>query len=399
MAAHHLLHRLRQHFPVRFQVGGEAPRVRLQLVEAAQAGGIREQRVAERGADVALRRRVRQVALPARHRQLVGEMAQQRVGDPHIALRVLEVDRVHLVRHGRGADLALSQLLGEVAERDVAPGVAVEIEQHAVGARVGVEQLGEPVVRLDLRRVGVELEAQALDEAPAEALPVEGRISHQVGVVVADRAVDFPEDCDAGNALARAAQAVREIGQLLAQSGGRRRLPVGARQHRQRGVPAGKLAQRGDDPVELRQHHPVARFGDHERVGQVVDVLRRAGEVHELDRSLHFAVGGELGLQPVLDRLDVVVGLGLDVLDVLGVALREILDQPAEGRFRGAGKRLQLADRPLGGERLEPGELDPEPVADKRLLAEVPAQGIGGPGVPAVERRQRGERRGHGALL
>src|SRR5437773_9940768 len=91
-------------------------------------------------------------------------MAQQRVGDPDIALRVLEVDRVHLVRHGRGADLALSQLLGEVAERDIAPGVAVEIEQHAVGARVGVEQLGEPVVRLDLRRVGVELEAQALDE-------------------------------------------------------------------------------------------------------------------------------------------------------------------------------------------------------------------------------------------
>jgi len=66
--------------------------------------------------------------------------------------------------------------------------------------------------------------------------------------------------------------------------------------------------------------------------------------VHELDRPLHFAVGGELGLQPVLDRLDVVVGLGLDVLDVLGVALREILTSRPKAAFvareRGFSSRI-----------------------------------------------------------
>src|SRR6185503_4604488 len=62
-------------------------------------------------------------------------------------------------------------------------------------------------------------------------------------------------------------------------------------------------------------------------------------------------------------------------------------------------KRLDLADRLLGGERLEPGELDADTGADEALLAEVLSQRIGSPGVPAVEWRQRGERRGHGPLL
>src|SRR6185295_4905376 len=71
--------------------------------------------------------------LPARHRQLLRQVAQQRIGDADVALGILEVDRIHLVRHGGGADLARLGPLAEVAERDVAPQVAVEVEQHAVG--------------------------------------------------------------------------------------------------------------------------------------------------------------------------------------------------------------------------------------------------------------------------
>jgi len=51
-----------------------------------------------------------------------------------------------------------------------------------------------------------------------------------------------------------------------------------------------------------------------------------------------------------------------------GVALREILHQPPKAAFVALENGFQLADRPLGGERLEPGRLDPEPVADERLL-------------------------------
>ncbi len=53
----------------------------------------------------------------------------------------------------------------------------------------------------------------------------------------------------------------------------------------------------------------------------------------------------------------------------------------------------------LGRQRLEPFQLDARAVADEGLLAEVGAQGICAPGVPPVERRQRGERRWHGPLL
>jgi len=41
----------------------------------------------------------------------------------------------------------------------------------------------------------------------------------------------------------------------------------------------------------------------------------------------------DLGLQPVLRSLDVVVGLGLDVLDVLGVALRESFTSGPKAAF------------------------------------------------------------------
>ena len=114
----------------------------------------------------------RKVALPARHRQLLGQVAQQRVRNADIALRVLEVDRFTLCGMVE-ADLARLHLLAEIAERDVAPQVAVEVEQHAVRARVSSSSAS--VVRLDLRGVGVELEPEAFDEAPAEALPVEPR--------------------------------------------------------------------------------------------------------------------------------------------------------------------------------------------------------------------------------
>jgi glutathione S-transferase len=76
------------------------------------------------------------------------------------------------VRHGRRADFAGLDLLLEEAERDVAPDVAIEVDQDAVGAGEGVEQLGQRVVRLDLDGVGVEGQAERLDEALGEAFPV-----------------------------------------------------------------------------------------------------------------------------------------------------------------------------------------------------------------------------------
>jgi hypothetical protein len=93
------------------------------------------------------------------------------------------------------------------------------------------------------------------------------------------------------------------------------------------------------------------------------------------------------------------IGLGLDVLDVLGIALGKIPHDPRQLRGGAPGEGLELAHGALRGQRLEPGELDAYAVADERLLAEVDAQRVYGPCVSPVERRERGERRGHGALL
>ena len=106
VAAHHRLHRLGQHFPAVVEIFGQPLRVGFELVEAAQAGIVGQQRVAEGDAHVAQHRRVGQVALQARDRQLLGQVPQQRVGEAEIAFGVLEIDRIDLVRHGRRADLA-----------------------------------------------------------------------------------------------------------------------------------------------------------------------------------------------------------------------------------------------------------------------------------------------------
>src|SRR5690606_36185701 len=117
--------------------------------------------------------RVAQVALPARHRQLVGEVAEQGAGDAEVALGVLEVDRVYLVRHGRGADLGVPDAQPEVAQGDVVPHVPAQVEEHGRAAGRRVQVLRHPVVRLDQRRERVGGEAQRLYEPAAQVRPVD----------------------------------------------------------------------------------------------------------------------------------------------------------------------------------------------------------------------------------
>lgn len=157
IATHHGLHRLGEDFPAGVQVLGDALGVQLQLADALQAGLVGDDAVGDADAEVAQHGGVGQVALPARDRQLAGQVLEQRVGDAEVALGVLEVDRVDLVRHGRGADLAGHGLLLEIAEGDVAPDVAVEVDEDGVEAGDRIEQLGDVVVRLDLSGVGLKV--------------------------------------------------------------------------------------------------------------------------------------------------------------------------------------------------------------------------------------------------
>jgi hypothetical protein len=69
--------------------------------------------------------------------------------------------------------------------------------------------------------------------------------------------------------------------------------------------------------------------------------------------------------QPILDRLYVVVGAALDLLDALGIAFLEPLDEAVERGRHGARERGQALDRLGGSERAQPRHLDFHPVTDE----------------------------------
>ena len=128
--------------------------------------------------------------LPPRDRQLLREMREQRVGQPEIAFRVFEVDRIDLVRHGGGAAAAFAGGLEGFADiglhhernvaRDLAAGAGDDGEYRgrlrdavAVGVPGGVGQrqlAGARIERPGLHDAFVAIAgdaaAAAMDEAP-----------------------------------------------------------------------------------------------------------------------------------------------------------------------------------------------------------------------------------------
>ena len=210
-------------------------------------------------------------------------------------------------------------------------------------------------------------------------------------VVVADRAVDLALQADLGDALAAAFQAMDDVRHLLAQRRRRRRLAMRARHHRQRGVFVRQIAQAGDCLVQRRQHHLIARRLEHQRVRQIVDVLRRTGEVDELGDAHDLGVVGEFLLDPVFERLHVVVGHRLDFLDLGGLLRTEGRHQLIKRSNRRRRKRRNLGEVRLGGERLEPLDLDQQASPDEAGLRELVTQGIDLGGIAAVQRRQGGK--------
>ena len=159
-----------------------------------------------------------------------------------------------------------------------------KIDQHRVRAPGRVGDLGNAVVRLDLGRVGIEGQPEAFDEALRERRPVDVGIGDHMRVVVADRAIDLAEQLDVGDLPALALEARDDIGDFLAQRGRRGGLAMRARKHRLAGLGMRQVGEAIDQTVQRRQQHPVTRVAQHQRIGEVVDVFRGAGEVDELLR-------------------------------------------------------------------------------------------------------------------
>ena len=174
---------------------------------------------------------------------------------------------------------------------------------------------------------------------------------------------------------------------------------MGTGQHRGVCIVPGQRADGVDHAVDRWQHVVPARVAQHLGVGEIVDVLGGGGEMDELaDRSDLVRVL-DLVPQIVFNGLDVVVGGLFYRLDLLALADIEIIDQLLQERVGKFGKRRDLGDLGLGGQRLQPADLHDQPVADQPVLAAEFAQPLGLVGVAAIDRRNRGQRgqlHGHG---
>ena len=133
---------------------------------------------------------------------------------------VFEIDRIDLVRHGGRSDFVRDGALLEVAERNIAPEIAAQIDEDRVEAAGDGEVLRHEVVRFDLRGAGIPGQAQALDENTGQPRPVHLGIGGKVGVEIANGAVHLAEQGQRGKLFALAPQAVHEYGDFLAQGGG-----------------------------------------------------------------------------------------------------------------------------------------------------------------------------------
>jgi hypothetical protein len=114
--------------------------------------------------------------------------------------------------------------------------------------------------------------------------------------------------------------------------------------------------------------------------------------MNELRHARDFRDRGEALLQPVLDRLDVVVGRPLDGLDPRGVGRAETFRGRREQLAQRRGESGHFADAGFIRQCDEPGDLDANTGADQTEFAEVRGERRDLGRVPAIERRKGGER-------
>ena len=144
--------------------------------------------------------------------------------------------------------------------------------------------------------------------------------------------------------------------------------------------------------IDSRQHDLRASIPEHQGVSKIVDVLGGAGEMHETGDAGYLAIVRQLFLEPILDRFDIVIGAGLDLLYRVAVDLLEVAHHRVQLFYRRRRQGRNAVERFGGAERLQPFDFDQNAVTDQAEFAEV----IREPGnfvpVAAIERGQGGER-------
>jgi hypothetical protein len=151
----------------------------------------------------------------------------------------------------------------------------------------------------------------------------------------------------------------------------------------------GVLAQQRVHAAQPRQKDKAAAL-QHQRVRDVVDVFRGAGKVHKLGRMRQRRHVLRAPLDEVFDCLDVVVGLGLDGLDLGARFDVELGHQPAQPRLgvaRQARQFCQTQHRQVD----QPLDFHAQPFAHEGVLGEHLAQLGSLAAVAAIQRRNCGQ--------
>ena len=175
--------------------------------------------------------------------------------------------------------------------------------------------------------------------------------------------------------------------ELLAHRRRRRGLPMGACQHRHPRIGCREAADPADQVAHRRHHDFVARPLQHRCVGEVVDVLRRACEVHVLRMGGETLDRGDPLLDEILHGLHVVVGPGLDGAYVLRVHHGEVaVHGPAGSRAVRVGHG-QFDDGRRVRQMQEPLDFDPHARAYQAELGDQRRQRRDPRAVAPVERR------------
>jgi len=251
-------------------------------------------------------------------------------------------------------------------------------------------------VRFDLGGQWVPGQAQALNEGTGNHRPVSAWNCGNVCTERSGCAVELAQVFGARNAAQLAVEAVREHREFLTNGGWRCWLAVRAGQHWDGLV----FARHALDLLNQSRcgWQPYLLDGalHHEGVGQVVDVFRRAAEVHELGHRRQVGVSAQhlwcrcdATLDVVLNCLDVVYGYALDFAELCDSFATKVRDDLAQVRLfcvgEGRGSRHNLAV----GEGNEPLNFNVDAFAVERAFGQVVYQGSDGPAVASVQCAER----------